>query len=68
MKPDAYYMTEALSEAEKSLTERGIPHELHVYESQENKLQHVFNIGNVGWAESIRANDDMVAYLKGKIQ
>jgi cytosine deaminase len=25
MKPDAYYMTEALSEAEKSLTEGGIP-------------------------------------------
>ena len=66
--PDDAILYDEVIEFDEYLTERGIPHELHVYESQENKLQHVFNIGNVDWAESIQANDDMVAYLKGKIQ
>lgn len=46
------------------LTENEIDHEFHVYEQQENELQHVFNTGHIDWVESIQANEDSVAYLK----
>ena len=49
------------------LTEKGIDHELHVYEEQENPLKHVFNVSEITWVESIQANEDSVAYLKSLI-
>ena len=49
------------------LTEKGIEHELHIYEQQENKLQHVFNTSYVDWVESIQANEESVAFLKSLI-
>ena len=49
------------------LTEKGIDHELHVYEQQENKLRHVFNTGNIDWVESVQANEESIAFLKSLI-
>lgn len=49
------------------LTEKGIDHEFHVYEQQENKLQHVFNTANIEWVESVQANEESVAFLKSLI-
>lgn len=50
---------------EEFLTENGVAHELHTYENEENELLHVFNIIHTDWVESIKANDDIVAYLEG---
>ena len=50
------------------LTEKGIDHEFHVYEQQENKLQHVFNTANINWVESKQANEESVAFLKSLIE
>lgn len=46
------------------LEEQGIVHQYREYESDENQLEHVFNIGHTDWKESIQANEDIVAYLK----
>ncbi len=50
------------------LTEKGIEHEFHVYEQQENKLQHVFNTSYIDWVESIQANEESIAFLKSLIE
>jgi len=46
------------------LTENGIAHELHGYESEGSPMKHVFNIISMDWPESIKANNDIVAYMK----
>ncbi len=66
--PDDAILYDEVIMFDEFLTEKGIPHELHVYESEENKLMHVFNISELSWVESIKANTDMVNYLKSKIQ
>ena len=66
--PDDAILYDEVIMFDEFLTEKGIPHELHVYESEENKLMHVFNISEISWVESIKANTDMVNYLKSKIQ
>ena len=48
------------------LEEKGITHVYTEYASEENQLEHVFNIGHTDWAESIKANDDAIAYLQSK--
>lgn len=70
--PEVYIITTPTDELfyhmavdfDAALTEAGIPHEYHVYEGVENELGHVFNVGNVEYAESIQANNDAIAYLK----
>ena len=57
-----FHMTD---DFEKALTEKGIPHEYHVYMGIENNLGHTFNIGNVEYMESIRANQAAIEYLQG---
>jgi len=47
-----------------ALTEKGIDHEYHVYTGEVNTLGHTFNINHMYWPESIRANADIIAYLK----
>lgn len=47
------------------LTEQGIDHVYKVYEGEENELAHVFNINKMDYAESKKANQDIVDYLKG---
>ena len=66
--PDDAILYDEVIQFDQFLTEKGIDHELHVYESEENKLMHVFNISDTTWVESIKANTDMVEYLKSKIQ
>ncbi len=65
--PDDAILYEEAMMFDEYLTEKNIPHELHSYESQENQLQHVFNISDVEWAESVQANTDIVNYLKSKM-
>lgn len=50
---------------EAALTEKNIPHEYHVYEGTENELGHVFNVEHVEYAESIQANAEAIAYIRG---
>ena len=45
------------------LTELGVAHELHSYEDEGSGLVHVFNITKMAYPESIKANEDIVAYL-----
>lgn len=70
--PEVYILTTPTDELfyhmsvdfDAALTEKGIPHEYHVYEGEENVLGHVFNVSDVDFPESIRANADAIAYLK----
>ena len=66
--PDDAILYDEVMQFDQFLTEKGIGHELHVYESEGNQLKHVFNISELDWVESIKANTDMVNYLKSKIQ
>ena len=66
--PDDAILYDEVVQFDQFLTEKGIDHELHVYESEGNPLRHVFNISEISWAESIKANTDMVNYLKSKVQ
>lgn len=45
------------------LSSNDISHVYKEYESKENQLNHVFEVSNVEWAESIQANDDVLAYF-----
>ena len=66
--PDDAILYEEVVDFDKYLTEKGIAHEYHVYESRENTLEHVFNIHNIDWVESMEANNDIVSYLQSKMQ
>ena len=45
------------------LTEAGIKHSYTEYEGKENEIGHTFNINNVGFVESVKANADIIKYL-----
>lgn len=64
---DAILYDQAIS-FDSWLTDKGIDHELHVYDEQENPLKHVFNVSEINWSESIQANEDSVTYMKSLIQ
>ncbi len=53
---------------EEYLTEKGIAHELHSYESQGSRMKHVFNIINMEYPESEQANADIIAFMNQKLQ
>lgn len=69
--PEVYIITTPTDELfyhmavdfDAALTEKGISHQYHVYEGQENTLGHVFNVEHVEYSESIQANADAIAYL-----
>lgn len=74
--PEVYILTtptDSLLYAEavkfdKFLTENNITHVYKEYVGEENEIGHVFNINNMDYTESIQANEDMVDYLKGKVE
>lgn len=66
--PDDAILYEEAILFDEFLTSKGIDHEFHVYEREENELMHVFNILKVDYIESIHANSDITDYLKNLIQ
>lgn len=48
------------------LTRVGAKHQWRVYEGKEHKLGHVFNIQHSDWAESVEANEDIIAFFNSK--
>ena len=50
------------------LNENGVAHILNVYESEENKLIHVFNISHTDYVESIKANQDEIDFMNSLLK
>lgn len=69
--PEVYIITTPTDELyyqmsvdfDAALTEKGIKHQYHVYEGEDNTLGHVFNVENVDYPESIRTNAAAIEYL-----
>ena len=59
---DQNYYNDAVKFAD-FLNSEEISHVYKEYESKENQLNHVFEVSNVDWSESIQANDDILAYF-----
>ena len=50
------------------MLQKGIDHEYREYLSQTGKLEHVFNVLQLDDPESQRANEDMLAFFRGKMR
>lgn len=61
----AYSVTSSIH---KTMVERGIEHQYKEYTKVENSLDHVFNVLNVGWVESLQCNRDIVGFFQSQIQ
>lgn len=61
--PDDQILYEETKAFHEFLDQNGVPNEYHEYESEENTLEHVFNIAHTDWNESIQANTDIIEYL-----
>lgn len=62
--PLLYAGSKALHE---QLVSKGIPHVYREYTSQERELGHVFNVVNPEYPESIRANEEILAFFRKHI-
>ena len=58
----------AVVKFDQYLTEQGVAHTCNSYEDDENQLLHVFNISNVDWKESIRANQDEIDFMESLVK
>ena len=59
---------ESVVKFDQYLNDNGVEHTLNVYEGQENQLGHVFNISEVTWPESIKANQDEIDFMNGRVK